>query len=65
MEDTMEFVGHLQAELLSVKDSLRMNEITEAEAINRIRAIQRRARSGDNGYLRPRPQPSLFASVPA
>lgn len=52
MEGLAEFSGNLQAELLNVRESLRQNLITEAEALSKIRAIRRRARSGNAGERR-------------
>ena len=60
MEDTSELAGNLLAELLVVREDCRMRVISEREALKRISAIRRRARSGDEGYRRPQPAPMLF-----
>lgn len=51
-EERQELAGHLLAELDQAKDDFRHRRITEEEFVARARAIRRRARSGNNGYLR-------------
>jgi len=53
LEELSEFAGNLQAELLNVREDLRLGHITKEKALRRIRAIRRRARSGSDGSLRP------------
>jgi hypothetical protein len=52
MEEMQEFAGHLKAQLLNVREDLRTGQIEAGDALRKIRAIQRRARSGNGGHLR-------------
>lgn len=52
MEEISEFAGNLKAALLCVREDLRTSAITEEQALQRIKVIRRRARSGDDGLRR-------------
>lgn len=42
MEDRAELAGNLKAELLDVREGLRLNQITQAQAIERVTAVRGR-----------------------
>jgi hypothetical protein len=58
--ETCELVSNLMGELEAVRVAFQLHEISEDEAKRRIAAIRRRARSGDEGYLRPQRSGNLF-----
>jgi hypothetical protein len=60
-----ELASNLMAELEAVRVAHHLREIDDAEALRRIRSIRRRARSGDEGYLRPRETGNLFQQAGA
>lgn len=61
--ETVEFVSNLMGELEGIRVAFHMREISEEEALRRINVIRRRARSGNDGYLRPQRSGNLFQAV--
>ncbi|OYV38941.1 MAG: hypothetical protein B7Z80_08680 [Rhodospirillales bacterium 20-64-7] len=50
--ETQEMAGHLLAEMHQADDDYRHGKMNKDQYLMRLRVIRRRARSGNNGYLR-------------
>lgn len=60
MEGAAEFAGNLLAELMDLREDIRMRSLTEAEAKQRLAAIRRKREMGQMELARPFVEPGVL-----